>query len=209
MLPGETAWKNGYQVALFPMDYINMSQAYGPGTYSHCCNMATDWAAPGNISGYAYYAPCDCYQLGISGSDNIARYRSAHEVYTPSGIKYITWCFMHDNDPPVYAPDYLIRQGDRIGATGTAGLGTGPHLHLDQASGSNFTLYNSGQSCTIGVDCYKPYDELAPTNVWYLTGNELFVQTGSLQFQTISGSTPGGGFKWWFSEPQLRRRKNV
>ena len=210
MLPGQTAWKNGYQCMLFPLAYINNTQEYGPGTYSHCCNMATDWAAPGDIIGYEYYAPCDCYMLRPAyGSDNICAYRSAREVLTPSGVRYVSFLFMHDNTPPAYQAGQLIRQGQIIGRTGNAGIGTGPHVHIDQAAGQSIDLYDSGQSCAIGINCFKPYNELAPTNVFYITGDEQIITTGSLIFQRVDGTIPGSGpFPLWMASRILRRKKN-
>lgn len=212
MLAGQTAYKDGYQCALLPFDYLSITQEWGSGSYSHCCNLATDWAAPGDASGYPYYAPCDCYMLGpATGGDNICRYRSAAQVLTPSGVRWLSFLFMHNNNPPAYTPN-MIPQGSLIGYTGTAGIGTGPHCHLDQANGQAIDLYNSGVSCLIGVDCYKPYNEIAVTNAFFITGDEQIVNTGSLIFTRVDGASPpvpGGNFKWWYAARRAKRLKEV
>lgn len=206
MIQGERIYKNGYQVMLFPYDHVTLTQAYGAGTYSHCCNTATDWAQ--NVQQFPFWAPCDCYQLySGSGADNVTAYRSAHEVLTPSGVKYVSFLFMHDEDPPVFTG--LIRQGNLIGHSGTAGIGTGDHSHLDQATGQSATLIDSGYSCSIGViNCFYLQNMLPPEQCYYLSGNET-VSTGSLNFQTISGGSTGGGFKWWMAAKMIKEQRNV
>lgn len=185
MIAGQTAYYNGIQVMLFPLDILNCSQAYGAGSYSHCCNKASDWV--GTQSVYPYYAPCDCIQLsdGSGTSDHIAIYRSVDEVVTPSGIKRIAFCFMHDDNVPVFSG--TITQGTLIGHTGNAGLSTGEHVHIDQSVGTSFDLVSSGISCQVGAICYYPLNEISPTDTYYLTGDEVIVNTEGLSFETWDG----------------------
>ena len=62
--------RDGYQVMLFPMEYMNISQGEG-GSLSH--NLAMDflgWNADGRVYDCPYYAPSPCdifiYSIGKS-----------------------------------------------------------------------------------------------------------------------------------------------
>lgn len=185
MIENQTAYYNGIQVMLFPLDYLNCTQSYGAGTYSHCCNMASDWVGRTEI--YPYYAPCDCIQIsdGTGTADHIATYRSVDEVVTPSGIKRVAFCFMHDFNVPTFTG--VIPQGTLIGHTGNAGTSSGAHVHIDQAEGTEFTLIDAGYSCMVGINCFYPLNEISPTDTYYLTGDETVVSTDNLNFTTWNG----------------------
>lgn len=202
MNAGDTAYQmvNGvlYQVALFPLDYLNCTQLNGAGTYSHCCGTMTDWAGPsGN---YPYYAPCDCHRYGsISGSDNICMYVSDNKVLTPAGVKWLAFLFMHDSNPPVSKTSF--RQGEIIGHTGVAGNVTGDHVHLDQRFSQTIGLTQSGQACAGTSDCWYVQNGQQPVNAYFLTGAETIVNLRGQTFQTAGSYNPGGltqaGLAWF------------
>ena len=186
MLEGQQAYDDhGNQVMLFPLDYLACTQTYGYNSYSHCCNKATDWGYSTPNYAYPYYAPCDCEQLGISGADNICRYRSVNRVVTPSGLKYVSFCFMHDDNPPTFSR--VIRQGELIGHMGNAGTSSGFHVHIDQCQGTDFILLPSQQSCQVGGTCYYPDNELEPARTYFLTGDETIVTTLGIDYEVWDG----------------------
>lgn len=190
MLAGQTAYKNGYQVALFPLDYLYCTQTSGPGQFSHCCGTATDWI--GTTASYPFYAPCDCHRVYSGGSDNIRAYVSDSEVLTPDGVTWLCFAFMHDNNPPDSQTSF--RQGELIGHTGTAGHVTGDHMHLDQSPTDFYQLVDSGYACSgSSGHCFYQYDGITPEHAYFITGDETIVNTMGMQFQTVEGYTPGPG----------------
>jgi hypothetical protein len=211
MNAGDTAYQTVnnvlYQVALFPLDYLNCTQLNGAGTYSHCCGTMTDWAGPS--TSYPYYAPVDCHRLSLSGSDNVAMYKSDSKVLTPSGVKWLCFLFMHDNNVPSQTS---FRQGQLIGHTGVAGNVTGDHVHLDQCLQSTISLQQSGQACAGTSDCWYVPNGVQPTAAYYLTGAEQIVNLRGQTFQTAGSYNPGGvsgdaGLIWFIIGKGAGRKK--
>ena len=126
---------DGYEVLLFPLEYMNISQdEYGG--YSHSGILAIDflgWGASGRILQCPYYAPCSCTCIASTGSENRI-WQSNNKVHFADGsLDYVTWVQAHDNNPlPVGT---VLNQGDLLGHTGTAGNVTGDHVHLNVARG--------------------------------------------------------------------------
>lgn len=191
MRAGQSAYKyiggSTYQCALFPLDYMYCTQVAGPGNYSHCCGTATDWK--GSSSTYPYYAPVDCHRISLSGSDNICMYVSDSQVLTPSGVKWLAFLFMHDNNPPSKTS---FNQGELIGHTGTAGFVTGDHVHLDQCLQNTISLVNSGQTCQAGNICWMVPNGVNPAAA-YFTTDETQVQLLGQSFTKLEDYTPGPG----------------
>lgn len=171
MRAGETASYNGYQYCLFPLDYLNCTQVSGPSSLSHCCGHPCDWTGP--IAIYPYYAPCDCHRTDILASNGQTIYTSDNQVWTPSGLTYVSFLFAHDNNIPSQTS---FSQGQLIGHTGTAG-GVGDHVHLDQSLIQNDVITNYGIYCSYGNLCYALGASAYPADVFYLTGTETIVQT--------------------------------
>lgn len=135
----------GYQVSLFPLSYIYISQGEN-GSYSHQGILAIDflgYGANGRILRCPYYAPFDCKVVYHGSYYNV--WQSLRQVHTPSGIKYVTFEVAHDN---TLLPLGTIRtMGQEIGKTGTAGNVTGDHVHLNSAFGTyqGFYTVSSGK----------------------------------------------------------------
>lgn len=172
---------NGHYVALFPMDYLNLTQTWGAGSLSHN-NRQTDWA--GATSEYPYYAPCPmrCYGTTTSGY----LWTSTEQVWTPSGLSYISIWVAHDNDESRASVGTTIAAGDLLGRTGVRGYVTGDHLHLD---------------CALGQSVATDYDHLSgdvsPVEVFYLVSGDYTIRnltangvTLSFSYWTEGGDTP-------------------
>ena len=127
--------ENGYEVMLFPMEYMNISQGEG-GNFSH--NLAMDflgWDSNGRVEDCPYYAPCSCECVFSFGTGNNRTWQSLNPVHIVKNntITKVTFCFNHDENPP--AVGTILTQGDLIGHSGTAGEVTGDHMHFNTALG--------------------------------------------------------------------------
>ena len=140
MTAGETmVASDGYEVMLFPLDYMYMSQDEGGG-YSHAGTYQIDflgWDANGRVYQCPYYAPCSCTCVGTTdAAANNRIYQSNAPVHLANGtLGYVTWEVAHDNNPPTSVGS-VLNQGDLMGYTGTAGNVSGDHLHFQTADGT-------------------------------------------------------------------------
>ena len=200
MRANERITYDGYEVALFPMDYLYITQTSSPSSLSHCCGHPIDII--GRTATYPLYAPCSCHRVYL-GNDYVI-YSSDDKVWTPQGLTYITFEFAHDNNTPSKS---TFTQGELIAHTGTKGFVTGDHCHLDQCALHNANVVNSGITCSGGNVCWNLNGSAYPYNIFYLSGSETVVQTQGYNFQTWSQPVTSR-FKWWMARLLLERRRN-
>lgn len=120
---------DGYEVLLFPLEYMNISQG------EHL--LAIDflgWGANGRILQCPYYAPCSCTCIGSTGNDNRIWQSNNKVHYADGSLDYVCWVQAHDDNP--LSVGTVLSQGDLLGHTGTTGQSTGDHLHLNVAYGT-------------------------------------------------------------------------
>lgn len=211
MQAGERISYNGYQVCLFPMDYLYCTQVSSPDSYSHCCGHPADWIGPS--AEYPIYAPFDCHLVHSYPDGNNRVYTSDNKVWTPQGLDYVTVLFTHDNNPPSATS---FSQGDLIAHTGTAGFVTGDHTHIDQSNVVDAALISYGYYCSGGNLCYALDGSQYPANIFYLSGNETIITTLGQGFETWDkppGPGPGPGSNLakfvLLSKYTKRRKQNV
>lgn len=198
---------DGVQVCLFPMTSMNITQWNGIGTYTHCCGHMADYGSSGVR--VPVYAPCDMHLVYNPGTAaHTLFYCSDKQVWTPSGLQWVSIQVTHDNNPP-----YLqtIKQGEIFYHTGNASGGdypvTGIHLHLDQSFIKDAIWYNTGLSC--GGTCYTIRGSTDPYNVFFINDTAIVNDHGEA-WQYFHGDTPtptpvppvpdptsGGRLKWW------------
>lgn len=126
---------DGYEVALFPLEYLNMSQDEG-GDYSHVGTYNIDflgWGVLGRVLECPIYAPVTmkvvATWLNFSGG-NAVFFESVNPVHLANGnLDYLTISFAHDSDPPITTIGQVVNQGDLCYHTGTYGNVTGDHVH--------------------------------------------------------------------------------
>lgn len=194
MKPGQKLEKDGKQVCLFPMEIMNITQWSSPSEYSHCCGHPFDNAISGQVS-VSVYAPFSCHLVHTYPSGNTRVYQSDNEVWTPSGLKKVVVSFTHDPNPPT---ETRYKQGDLIYHTGTAGMATGDHCHIDQSFTLNAGLVSYGVVCSYGNECYALSGSELPNNVFYVNDTNIANGYGQ-QWKTFDGGdvpTPQPSYKY-------------
>lgn len=151
---------DGYEVMLFPLEYMNASQEEGGG-YSHAGTLQMDflgWDANGRVYNCPYYAPCSCKCVATTDSSTNNRvFESLNMVHLADGtLSYVTFEVAHDLFP-VVGVGQILNQGDLMGHTGTAGYVTGDHVHFQTARGT-----------------YAGWEQVPPNNNWQLV-NEMHI----------------------------------
>ena len=145
---------DGYEVALFPLEYMNITQGENGGT-SHQGSYAVDfsgWGANGKVYQCPIYAPCKI-KVVYASSGTYRIFESVDKVHLADGsLDYLTIWFSHCDDNSPYYMGRVINQGDVCNATGTNGNVTGDHTHIICRKGRYI-----GQT-------------LLPSNHWTLTG---------------------------------------
>lgn len=173
---------NGYEVMLFPMEYMNISQGEGGG-YSH--DLAMDflgWDANGRVYNCPYYAPCTCRCVAHFGAGN-STWESVNSVHLPDGtISKVTFCFDHD-DGILFAVGTVINQGEYIGATGTTG-NVGDHMHFNTALGPY-----SGYELISGTQYYQLRNSSHIYNTCY-KNNTVIIDDEGYPFINYQGGSP-------------------
>lgn len=129
---------DGYEVALFPMPYMYISQGeMMPDTsWSHynVYNMDFQGYGPnGRIYQAPLYAPFTMKVVALwdySGSHTVT-WESVNKVHFADGtLDYMTIEFTHANNPPYHTIGDTVTQGDLCYYTGTFGNVTGDHVHI-------------------------------------------------------------------------------
>ena len=197
---------DGYEVMLFPLEYLYMSQDEG-GDFSHAGTLAMDflgWDANGRVYQCPYYAPCSCTCIASTESANRI-WQSLNPVHLANGtLDYVTWVVAHDNNPPSVGTTVL--QGRLLGHTGTAGNVTGDHVHLNVAQGT-----------------YANWEQVPPNNNWQLrnsihiydacfVNDTTIVQGYGHNWIDYTGPTPSPttrrkGFPWVLYARKLRHKR--
>lgn len=152
--------RNGKQIALFPMEGFHISQT-DYGTSSHgggAVYWATDylgWGTSGRIYRCPCYAPVDIKLIFKNASECMCVWESLEKVHLANGlIDYLTLTCYHDNDiedGTYYAVGTIKRQGEEFFKTGTGGVASGDHLHLETGYGK----YTGSTSPSAGNPEYK------------------------------------------------------
>ena len=203
---------DGYEVMLFPLEYMYMSQGEG-GTGSHEGTYSMDfmgWDANGRVYYCPYYAPCSCKCVNVNWdpASGSRVFTSLNKVHCPDGtFDYITFNTVHDNNP-IASLNQVFQQGDLIGHTGTAYYAgsVGDHVHLNVALGSYQGFYN------VGTGHYQLRNSKHIYDTCFV--NDTVISYGmGYNWRTYSGGhTPDYRkykFKWVLYANKLRAMRNV
>lgn len=206
MVAGEKlVGSDGKEVMLFPLPYIYISQGENE-SFSHGGILAIDflgWDSNGRVYQAPIYAPCSCKCVATIDDYNKGRiFQSLDAVHTPNGLQYVTFMWLHDNNPIANVGD-TFTQGDLIGHTGTQGNVTGDHTHMNMAHGS-FNPNNYWKNGEL-VNSTHIYD------ICYVNDTVL-VNDYNYNWQIYSGGiTPSkyrkGKFPWVLYSRRLRDKR--
>ncbi len=129
---------DSYELALFPMTYMNITQGVN-GATSHVNTNALDLAGrDGGIDNV--FAPFTCvvkkkYTDGYGG--NVVWIQSKDRVhYADGSLDYMTIMLVHDNYTADLWVGQVIPQGTVFFQEGTSGLATGNHIHMEVGRGA-------------------------------------------------------------------------
>lgn len=186
MKSGQKLEKDGHEVCLFPMETMNITQWSSPSEYSHCCGHPFDNAISGQVR-VSVYAPFSCHLIHTYPSGNTRVYQSDNEVWTPSGLKTVVVSFTHDPNPPT---ETRYKQGDLIYHTGTAGMATGDHVHIDQSFTIGAGLVSYGIVCSYGNECYALSGSELPNNIFYVNDTNIVSGYGQEWKRFDGGDVP-------------------
>lgn len=127
---------DGYEVALFPLEYMYISQGEG-GAGSHYNTYNIDflgWDSVGRLFQCPVYAPCTMQVVHTwlnEAGGNAVFFQSTRKVHLANGqLDYLTIVFGHDSNPPYHIIGAIVQQGDLCYHTGNYGeYTTGDHVH--------------------------------------------------------------------------------
>ena len=189
---GGNSIPDGYQLAVFPMDVIDVSQGeYGSYTHTPERNeqLAMDFMgrdANNNwITEYPLYAPFDLEVIDIYHEWAQVIWRSTTKVFGVDGTKHdvITISTAHDWNYASRPIGTRIKKGELMGHTGNAGMSTGDHLHI-QLFNTNYHPWPSDET-----------QQLHLYNVFDTSNVKLWFRDGGYPWKQWDGSSdpPGGG----------------
>jgi hypothetical protein len=133
-----TSEGGGYQLAVFPMDVLHVTQGENS-EFSHLDNY---WAMDfvGTHAQYPYYAPVDSECIGRIDSAAILVWKSQREIMCADGqVRKITWRCIHD-DNLLYNVGDKITKGTIMGHSGNSGESSGDHFHLEVYEGETYDV---------------------------------------------------------------------
>lgn len=143
---------DGYEVALFPLPYLYMSQDEG-GDYSHVGTYNIDflgYGPNGRIYQAPIYAPCTMKVVArwlTYNAGNRVVFESVNKVHLPNGqLDYLCISFAHDSNPPYTTIGDVVQQGQICYRTGQYGQVSGDHVHscIGQGHYEGFTTRPGG-----------------------------------------------------------------
>ena len=161
MLAGQKSkGNNGLENALFPLEYMYLTQGENTGNHTGNSSLAMDfqgWGSSGRIYNCPYYSPISLQCVYLDGTSGVY-FESLNMVNFIDGtVDYLSIAFAHDDNWQSNYVGKTFNQGDLIGHTGTSGVATGDHVHIQIARGkfinySNFIVNTKSLYDTLGVN---------------------------------------------------------
>ena len=185
--------RNGYQVALFPLQELYISQG-DTGTYSHDFSRYYATDCVGYINGVRVYrcpcyAPVDIELIWKDPTECCAMWKSINKVHLADGsISNIGIIIYHDNDienNTYYPIGTIKRMGEEFCKTGTGGRVSGDHLHIEIGKGiPNLSQYK--YHFLDSTDCKR----IRIFNALYINDTTILQNWSGYDWKTFSGGSP-------------------
>lgn len=209
---------DGYEVALFPLEYMNISQGeMMPSGWSHYNVYNIDflgWGPSGRVHTCPIYAPCTMKVVAFwntyEGGHTVI-FESVNKVHLADGsIDYLTIYFAHAQTPPVTTIGAVVQQGQLCYYTGTYGnvIGTDPdHVHTCCGKGryQGTTVRSGGHTDLTNRIHY--YDAV-------YTNDTVIIDDDNYNWKTWTGPTPPiptrkSKFPWVLYARKLREKNSA
>lgn len=200
MLAGQKGYgANGLENFLFPIDEMYITQGSWEYTYSHDGTYAMDfvgWNGSNQVANYPYYAPFNCTCVAKWGSTSpMVVWQSDNQVNFIDGtVGYACIGFVHDDNVNSIHVGDTKSQGDIIGHTGTYGIGTGDHVHIEAKKGTYDGYHQNNQGIWMLTNSTWLYDLMGVNDTtlyktYYVNHNNVRVNYPWESF-TINNPTP-------------------
>ena len=216
--------RNGYQVALFPLEGFHISQT-DYGTASHgggAVYWATDylgWNNQGRVYRDPCYAPVDIKLIFKNATEAIAVWESLEKVHLANGmIDYLTITCYHDDDianGTYYAVNTIKRQGEEFFKTGNAGQSSGDHVHMETGQGK-YATYNSTPAGTAEykyhITNYTAPQRIHNYDALFINDTDPIQTPQYYNWKTFTDPAPSYGtrkskFKWVLYARKFRNKR--
>lgn len=188
--------KDGYEVFLFPMDVMSITQGYNDKGYwlSHEGTKAIDIV--GTRHNYPLFMPCTgkCIGKYDLGNGNGVLWESVDKVLLANGkLDYVHWVFWHDTNISDFAVDSVWKQGDECQDTGISGIGSGDHCHFEVGIGkapkSGYPLKNTGHTTHFSqgkqIPTYSLKNAIRPEDAFFIN-DTIIKNTMGMNFKIFS-----------------------
>jgi len=185
--------ENGYQVALFPMQELYISQG-DTGTYSHDYSRYYATDCVGYINGSRVtrcpcYAPCDIELIWKDRTECCAMWKSTNKVHLSDGsISNIGIIIYHDNDienDTYYPIGTIKRMGEVFARSGTGCEVSGDHLHIEIGKGvPNLSQYRYHFLDTTSCKRIRIFNAL------YINDTTILRNWSGYNWKTFQGGSP-------------------
>lgn len=154
---------NGYENALFPMEYMYISQGEHDDGKRYVMDFI-GWGKNGRVYQCPMYAPCTIKLVAKRNEANI--WESVNKVnYIDGTLDYLTVLCVHDNNYNNYQVGDIKAQGELFSQTGTEGQVTGDHTHFAVAKGKYAGVYTpEGATGSTLKNQYHIYNALGVNN---------------------------------------------
>lgn len=181
MQKGQTSRRGGIQDLLCPFEYVKIIRGAGAAN-GHEGTMAVDIGYKTNPH-EPYYAPCDVKCVMTVPGSGQGMWQSLERVRMANGnIDYVTFVTAHDNSFDAYVGQ-IVAQGVQLGNKGDKGNATGPHCHIEIATGqkdsSDWYKYPYG-------DHYTMNDEIDFDNAFFMDNTEIVNTLGTEDWKYLS-----------------------
>lgn len=178
MNEGQKLSYNGYEVALYPLSYVNITA--NPWAANHIVEGVSNsgcwdngWYLTQRRPLYAPFSMTCYYSAGDlpTGNGHGQLWVSNAPVWLPgySEPQYASFMVLHSNTQ-YYGVGDSISQGTHFFNTGDYGLGSGPHVHMILMVGRRTSVFPAGRNPSYGNIWYSPNAPASIADYFYLTG---------------------------------------